>query len=221
MTPDTSPSAGPSHCLLDRELQTGVEGRPRAVAASSALVALMVAVGCGGSHGDRADLGEVGGFVAGATDTHCSGDGGSAIAKSTSPRGCTFRPDGGGDALSAYGATLMNSEGSDDQCKYRVRVTASPIVRHAPVTFTLAVTRAVDGQAATAAGALAEVFLSDSHAGQSGDPGVEGPPGTYAIDNVQFDRAGTWTVRFHLYEACLDYAADSPHGHVAFLVRVP
>ena len=50
---------------------------------------------------------------------------------------------------------------------------------------------------------------------------TEQPPGNYTIGPVRFDASGTWTVRFHLNENCLDLTPDSPHGHAAFYLDVP
>ena len=39
--------------------------------------------------------------------------------------------------------------------------------------------------------------------------------------NIIFDKAGDWTVRFHIHEECFDFLDDSPHGHAAFRITVP
>ena len=40
-------------------------------------------------------------------------------------------------------------------------------------------------------------------------------------DDVTFDDKGTWLIRFHLFENCLDFDPASPHGHAAFFISVP
>ena len=49
---------------------------------------------------------------------------------------------------------------------------------------------------------------------------TETSPGTYTYGPIRFDASGKWTVRFHLYEDCVD-GDTSPHGHAAFFVTVP
>ena len=140
-----------------------------------------------------------------------------------------FGPDG------AYGGTHFNDEGADDDCKYQVSYTASPLCENNGTYFVvtanyLSRTLADGGLAPlTGASTFAEVCLSSSHPGPAidGRPNggdqqvVEGPPGTYTVGPVQFDAPGMWTVRFHFDEFCCDVAADSPHGHAAFFVNVP
>ena len=49
---------------------------------------------------------------------------------------------------------------------------------------------------------------------------TETSPGNYTIGPVKFDAAGNWNVRFHFHDECTD-SEESPHGHVAFFVKVP
>ena len=66
------------------------------------------------------------------------------------------------------------------------------------------------------------MFLDANHAApSSGGVGAESPTGTYTVSGVVFDKPGMWTVRFHLFEDCLDFDPASPHGHAAFYVNVP
>lgn len=135
-----------------------------------------------------------------------------------------------------YGDTLFGMEGDDDDCKYHVRWTSTSICEGASgVTFTVVATSKADGTPVTGAEIHAETFLS-APAGASCDDalasGHTGPgsevrltestttPGTY-VGNVAFDRAGQWTIRFHLFEMCDDAPEDSPHGHEAFRLTVP
>ncbi len=142
-------------------------------------------------------------------------------------------PGAGGGAVSDYGVTMFDSEGDDDDCKYHVKWTATPIGENEDVTFTVVATNKTDNSPLTgpapttgvAAGAnvYAEVYLNDTHPApndrtQTSD---ETTPGTYAVGPIQFDAPGKWTVRFHFFEDCSDIADDSPHGHAAFYVDVP
>jgi hypothetical protein len=176
---------------------------------------------------DATDAAPTGGFVTGAADMHCGVKKQATSAASCHPDGGAAETDAGeagdGGEESEYGATLFNSEGDDDDCKYHVVASASsPIAQNMDVTFTVVVTKTADGMAATMAGVSSEVFLSPTHLGMvpAGDS-TETPPGTYKIGPVRFDMPGQWTVRFHMYEGCSDLADDSPHGHVAFFVNVP
>jgi hypothetical protein len=135
-----------------------------------------------------------------------------------------------GENSGSYGATLYGSSGTDDDCKYSVSYTASPICENDGTYFVVkAGLLATSGAPLTGACTFAEVCLSDTHPGPAADYRpptgsqrvVEGPPGTYTIGPVVFDAPGKWTVRFHFNEQCCDVADDSPHGHAAFFVDVP
>jgi hypothetical protein len=130
----------------------------------------------------------------------------------------------------AYGSTLYGTEGDDDDCKYHVSYTASPICENNGTYFVVTanyLTR--DSAPLTGASTFAELCLSNTHPAPaidarppSGDQQVvEGPPGTYTVGPLQFDAPGIWTVRFHFNEFCCDVADNSPHGHAAFHVTVP
>lgn len=121
-----------------------------------------------------------------------------------------------------YGATLYNSEADDDDCKYHVKFTSTPVRRNENVTFTVTATTKADGQPAAGAKIIGEVFLSDTHpAPNSGQQTTEKAGGVYDVGPIKFDAQGRWTVRFHLHEDCQDSTEDSPHGHVAFFIDVP
>ena len=170
-----------------------------------------------------------GGAVQGPPDTHCTADGG-PIVQPTRDASCSLQA-GTGDAgtsgadggpTSLYGPTRDNAESDDDDCKYHVRWTATPICENNGVTFTVVATNKTDGSPLTGAGTLAEVYLNDSHpAPNSHQTTSEGPPGTYTVGPVLFDAPGKWTVRFHFRIECADLLPDSPHGHAAFYVEVP
>jgi hypothetical protein len=145
------------------------------------------------------------------------------------PAGCTpecDQPDGGPAGCDPeYGATMYNSSGNDDDCKYQTAWWSSPIVENGNTTLYFTALHTVDGTPATGANVYAEVFLpSANHLSPSTNPPVqETPPGSgvYTIGPVVFDQPGMWTVRFHLNEECLDILPDSPHGHAAYYVNVP
>jgi hypothetical protein len=178
------------------------------------------------SCGSNGPSGPAGGPTPGSADVHCVG----VDPQSTTQADCqsrpppdaagTMAPDGGSD--SDYGPTMYGTEGDDDDCKYHVTWTSTPIYENDDVFFTVVATTLVDNAAVTGANIYAEVYLSDTHpAPPTNQTVVESPVGTYKVGPIQFDAAGTWTVRFHLFENCLDYADDSPHGHAAFFLDVP
>ena len=172
------------------------------------------------------DLGPAGGPVSGPQDVHCSamGDMG-AIVQTTSQASC--HPDvDAGVIMTDYGDTMYNTMGHDDDCKYQVSYTVTPIRENTDTTFTVTAKSNVDGSPVTGANTIAEVFLMDTQGNTHPAPNsnvmtTESPPGTYTIKPVHFDKPGMWTVRFHFFEDCLDYFPDSPHGHAAFYVSVP
>jgi hypothetical protein len=128
-----------------------------------------------------------------------------------------------------YGATMFGTQGDDDDCKYHVSYTASPLCENNGTYFVVTATNIIDGSPVTKASTFAELCLSDTHPAPGIDSRpptgsqqvVEGPPGTYTIGPVQFDAPGNWTVRFHFDEFCCDTGPVSPHGHAAFHVTVP
>jgi hypothetical protein len=152
-------------------------------------------------------------------DTHCSLPDGGVVAQVTDLSTCNLPADAG---TTDYGATLYNSAGDDDDCKYHVSFTETAVRRNQHVNFTVTATTKVDGQPATGADIIAEVFLNDTHpAPNSGQATSEKPGGVYDVGPIVFDAAGRWTVRFHLHEDCQDATDDSPHGHAAFYIDVP
>jgi hypothetical protein len=189
-----------------------------------------------------------GGPTAGAADSHCEGvpvQSVSGASCSVSDAGAPASDDAGATADDAgaaptpgpcgenggdYGQTMYGSSGKDDDCKYQVSYTASPICENNGTYFVVQATY-LAGTGAPVVGACtqAELCLSDTHPApvvdsrppQGAQQVVEGPPGTYTIGPVVFDAPGDWTVRFHFNELCCDIADDSPHGHAAFHVSVP
>ncbi|CAN5765198.1 hypothetical protein BH09MYX1_BH09MYX1_31670 [soil metagenome] len=123
----------------------------------------------------------------------------------------------GGD----YGETLYNASGADDDCKFDFAWSSTPIYKDTDVTFTVDITSRFDGAKPVAADPYPEVFLDATHpAPNSGTKSKDLGNGRYSVGPVRFDRAGRWTVRFHVYENCID-SEESPHCHVAFYVDVP
>ncbi|MDP9151623.1 MAG: hypothetical protein M3O36_17010 [Myxococcota bacterium] len=182
--------------------------------------------------------------TAGPKDGHCSlPDGGSSV-QSTRQASCTpdvgapAGDDGGG---CAYGNTMFGSESDDDDCKYHVKWTSTPICAGSPgVVVTAVVTHKTadgsPGQPLTGANAEIEAFTTSpgdwdaatfcdtmsTHPSPSGGlvPLAENPPGTYT-GSVVFDQPGQWTMRFHFFQQCTDVLPDSPHGHAAYHLAVP
>jgi len=178
------------------------------------------------SHDADVDASLAVGVVQGPADVHCAGAGGTpiempiGICAADAPDASAS--DGGAGSGSHFGATMYNTEGDDDDCKYRVSWFSSPIQQNTPVMFTLTATRLADGQPARGANVGLTAFLTPTHPTPS--PAInngELPGGTYNIGPVIFDAPGMWTVRFVLYPTCSDVPADSPQGHAAFYVAVP
>jgi hypothetical protein len=190
-----------------------------------------------------------GGATAGPADMHCEdSDGGEMRQETDQPACCgtTDAPgdDGGGEACndagvaigpddgtccnSGYNPTMYGQQGSDDDCKYDVSWTSTPLCLNGPVYFTVhankryGATTFGSGAPLTGAGPYAEVTLNCSTvASATQPPPVESSPGVYQVGPIVFTEAGAWSVRFHFNENCLDELPDSPHGHAAFWVTVP
>ena len=125
---------------------------------------------------------------------------------------------------SDYGPTMYGSAADDDDCKYFVSWTATPIKENADTYFTVTALRLADMAPASCAGIRPDVSLSITHGApaprESRDRDrprrLQGRP-----HQVRRGRQPLWTVRFHLFEECSDSREDSPHGHAAFYVKVP
>jgi hypothetical protein len=179
------------------------------------LTGTLTLLGCGSD----TPTGPTGGPVAGAQDTHCNGPDGGVIAQVVDLSTCNLNADAGAPD---YGPTNFNSEADDDDCKYHVSFTQTPVRENTNVTFTVTATYLTDGSPATGANTITETFLNDVHpAPNSGTTTTETSPGVYMIGPIVFDASGQWTVRFHLHENCQDATDDSPHGHAAFFISVP
>jgi hypothetical protein len=223
----------------------------------SATFALILASASCSSSSSSPDAGAVatctspGEATPGPADTHCANagpDGGALVVAVTLacdavlPAADAGADDGGGASACEYGPTEYGHEADDDDCKYHLKWSSTPICDEpGNVTFTVVVTRKSDGSPLTGAGINTEVFSStpgdptastycDDNGGvlgpNSGAIFTEGPPGTYvgpiAFMPIAADAGapGAWTVRFHLFEKCTD-APNAPHGHCAFHVTAP
>jgi hypothetical protein len=169
-----------------------------------------------------------GGPAQGPADTHCTAPDGGKIVVVPSQAAC--HPDAGtqgsgdsdgGTDQSDYGPTHYSTEADDDDCKYHVSYTSTPIYENYDVKFTVTATYLDDGKPLTGAYPFAEVFLNDKHPAPPTNQNYrEVEPGVYHVGPVRFDAPGKWTVRFHFFEACVDLEDDSPHGHAAFYIQV-
>jgi len=180
----------------------------------------------GSSCGSSDNTKPLGGAVTGALDSHCT-VGGQMIKQAIGAcltGGQATDPDAGVTSGDDDAPVLYNAEGDDDDCKYHVSWTSTPVRGTGDVTFTVTLTRLADGAPATGADVSPEVFLGASHVTPTVDiPSVETPAasGIYKVGPIRFDQAGQWVVRFHFYERCADAPQDSPHGHASFYLSVP
>jgi hypothetical protein len=173
-----------------------------------------------------------GGPVTGAADDHCQEADGGKIAQVTGA--CVTESldagsgvDAGAPAGDDYGPTHFGSEAFDDDCKYRVSWTSSPICENNNVLFTITASKTVGGGPLTGSGPYIEYYKVES----DGSPHFTANPpeqattekagGVYDMGPLSFDESGQWLVRFHFYGECDDLPEDSPHGHAAFYVNVP
>jgi hypothetical protein len=194
----------------------------------------------GGGGGASTGADSPAGLVIGPLDSHCTAsDGGltiqtigacevddpTTVPANTASCNVTFNNSTVGDGgvpVSDYGTTMYGSAGDDDDCKYYISWTATPITENANTFFTVTALRLADMTPATCAGIRPDVSLSISHGVPApANPSTEIAPGIYRVGPIKFDAKGIWTVRFHLFEECSDAPEDSPHGHAAFYVNVP
>lgn len=155
-----------------------------------------------------------GGPATGPADTHCT------TASPVKISSCAGAGDGG--APGSYGAPMYGTSGADDDCKYDVTWSSTPIRLAQDATFTITLKARAAGNAVPGAQTRIEAFLNEVHPAPATLPTVtETSPGVYRIDPIRFDRPGRWTVRFHFFDTCSEAQADSPHGHASFYVEVP
>jgi hypothetical protein len=182
---------------------------------------------CGGDDDDgnpdaSAICASPGGAVSGAVDTHCTEAQAvdPAICEQVVPDAGPDQPDAG-DGGSDFGDTLYGAEGDDDDCKYHLTWTSTPVCQNTDVTFTVTAIQLADNAPVTDPQPYIEAFLDETHpAPNSSATAVPKGNGTYDIGPIRFDAPGRWTVRYHLFGTCPD-SEESPHGHGAFFVDVP
>jgi hypothetical protein len=177
----------------------------------------------------------------GPADDHCSGQ----PVQTTSAASC--HPDAGADDAGDddggttdscdYGDTMFGQAGDDDDCKYHVTWTSTPICEGSEgVTFTVTATNLTDNSPVTnipVGGMKFESFIPTVADASCDDQTTHTGPNTFSnmtetpagsgvyVGSVQFDAPGDWTLRFHFHEECSDDLDDSPHGHAAFHITVP
>jgi hypothetical protein len=121
-------------------------------------------------------------------------------------------PDGGrGDSVPPH----EGNEADDDNCLYHAKIGVSCIVRNADVTLTLDLKSIGTTMPATGAAPTVDGVV-DYHPWPPTNPMSSEMAGLYTIGPVRFDRAGRWTLTFHVYDA-----APAKHSHVSFYVDVP
>jgi hypothetical protein len=141
--------------------------------------------------------------------------------------GVSIGTDDGTCCNTGYGPSLYGQMGSDDDCKYDVSWTSTPVCKNVPVYFTVHANKRVgattfaSGPPLTGAGTFAEVSLNCTIPAPNANPPVEFEPGVYQVGPIVFTESGKWNVRFHFNENCLDEVLTSPHGHAAFWITVP
>jgi hypothetical protein len=213
---------------------------------SAALVASLVAA-CSSSTpqgpagnadaGAGATCANPGAATPGAADTHCQGKPAQPVDTASCHPDAAASGDDGGAAEEGcpYGDTLYGQSGTDDDCKYKVAWTSTPICEGAAgVSFTVTITSNVDGKPVTGLpnGVTPEVFLTSPADASCDDQSTHLSPGTASLTEtspgsgvyrgpIEFDVPGAWTVRFHIHEECEDLLPTSQHGHIAFHVTVP
>lgn len=197
--------------------------------------ALALGAACSGEDDEAGECTGGDGAVAGAEDTtHCREADGTPIVQSIGE--CSTSVEAPAEEEPAEGeehtdgeeehehGVFDGREADDDTCKYRVRFENTCVLLNEPVTFTLSLTRKLDGERATGGDPSPEIYFAseETHISPSNDIGAEEiSPGVYEIGPVIFDRPGRWVVRFHYFGTCSEIPEDSPHGHVAFNFDVP
>jgi hypothetical protein len=155
-----------------------------------------------------------------AMDETCTDDAGPI--KQAAPDCPMTLPEGGDDdgGTEETYTTHGGTSSPDDDCKYDVSYTVD--CSGGTVAFVVTLKSRTTGMLLTGANPSIESFLSDTHPLPSPEPVTTVvSDGVYKIAGVHFDAPGTWTVRFHFFEECLDIGETTKHAHVAFAVNVP
>ena len=178
----------------------------------------LAALGAAGVGCDDSAEGPAGGPVSKpeALDTHCA----DVTPVVVDPAACTATPPVGG--VEPTPEIHYNSESDDDDCKYHLGFTVTPVRLNHNATFTVIVTAlAGDQRPVTGANVQIEGTLDDKFPlPNAGTKTTESAPGVYTIGPVRFDRSGDWHITYHLFETCNDLE-NSPHGHASFHIDVP
>lgn len=179
--------------------------------------------GAGGSNGGTCS--SPGGPPAEPADHHCEADSGPIV----QPTGACITGDVDAGASDGGGAETTpgpwgGTSSADDDCKYDVSYSYTPICEKADVTFTVTVKKRTPGNAPlTGAAPSLEVLdpIGLPGFGEGSQTHTEKSPGVYDIGPIHFNKPGKWTIRFHFFATCSDAREDSPHGHAAFFIDVP
>jgi hypothetical protein len=173
------------------------------------------------SGGSGATCSSPGAPASGPADDHCNGDSGPIVQETGK---CVTDTGGTGDAgpeeetPGPWGGTMS----ADDDCKYDISYTYTPICENTDVTFTLTLKSRSTMKGATGADPELEVLDPDGiPAAEGSQKATETSDGVYKITPIRFNKKGKWTIRFHVFENCSDTPEDSPHGHAAFFINVP
>lgn len=168
------------------------------------------------------------GLVPGPADDHCVGVDPILVSQASchppADAGAPVDPGDGGEPVPPI---HVNGESDDDDCKYHVVFTTTPVLANQNLTFHVTVTKLAENNVpATGGDVTIESYFADDPLHpipNNGTKTTEVPPnsGIYTVTPVKFDKVGRWVVRFHFYERCEDLLEDSPHGHVAFYFDVP
>lgn len=181
--------------------------------------------GAGGDSGGGGTCASPGGPATGPVDHHCEADSGPIV----QPTGKCITGEVDAGTADAGGAETLpgpwgGTSAADDDCKYDVSYSFTPICEKADVTFTVTVKKRTPGNAPLT-GAQPYIEVLDPQGlpglGEGSEVPTEKSPGVYDIGPIHFDKAGKWTIRFHFFETCSDTPDDSPHGHAAFFIDVP
>ena len=182
--------------------------------------------GCSSSSSQSVDGGV--GLVSGPADNHCMGVDPIKVSQaSCHPAADAGAPPDNTDGGEPEPEVHFNGVADDDDCKYHVVWSSSPVAVNQTVTVNLTLTRlAENNAAASGADVVVEAALTDMPTHpipNSGYKTTENPAGSgkYTITPLKFDASGDWTITFHFYETCEDILEDSPHGHATFHYLVP
>lgn len=207
------PEAG--NCAMPGAAATGPADTHCVGPGGMPIVQVTTTAGC---YADAASAGDDAGGGGGDAATDASAD-----AAADAPTDASGDGNIGNCGDDRYGPTMFGNAGSDDDCKYDVKWTSTPICRDMPVYFTVTATRRSDGSPLTGAPAIPDVVLDCAHPIPNNPimPSPEPMPGVYTVGPIIFDMPGRWVFRYHFREECMDFSAESPHGHAAFYVDVP